>query len=188
VLIKGCHFSTGDDCIAIKAGRDHDGRHVNIPCENVVVQDCDFAEGHGGVTVGSETAGGVRNVFAENCQFDSLDLDQAMRFKTNPTRGGFIENIFIRNCNVNSAHYGIYITMRYGAGPAGTQQAMPVVRNIDIRDCTFGELSKYSIYIEGWSDTAQITDVTVADCRFQTGAQNNFITNAARINLMGNHE
>jgi polygalacturonase len=118
VLIKDCVFDTGDDCIAVKAGRDHDGRRVNIPCQNVVIQNCTFKDGHGGVTLGSETAGGLRNVFAEDCEFDSPNLDQAMRFKTNPARGGFIENIFIRNCRVKTSRFGIYITMRYASSGA----------------------------------------------------------------------
>ena len=64
VLITNCIFDTGDDCISVKAGRDHEGRRVNIPCQNVVIQNCIFKDGHGGVTLGSETAGGLKNVFA----------------------------------------------------------------------------------------------------------------------------
>ena len=126
VLITDCTFDTGDDCIAVKAGRDHDGRRVNLPCQNVVIRRCTFKDGHGGVTLGSETAGGLRNVFAEDCEFDSPNLDQALRFKTNPARGGFIENIFIRNCRVNTARYGIYLTMRYASSGAkdGTRHAV----------------------------------------------------------------
>ena len=55
VWIKDCLFDTGDDCIAVKAGRGHDGRRVNIPCQNIVIQNCEFKDGHGGVTMGSET-------------------------------------------------------------------------------------------------------------------------------------
>ena len=98
VLIKDCNFSDGDDCIAIKSGRDHDGHRVNIPSRNLVIQNSHFKAGHGGVSAGSETAGGIANVFAENCTFDSTNLDAALRFKTNPARGGYITNVFIRNC------------------------------------------------------------------------------------------
>jgi len=184
VLIQGCTFDTGDDCIAVKAGRDHDGRRVNLPCQNVVIQDCTFKDGHGGVTLGSETAGGLRNVFAERCEFDSPNLDQAMRFKTNPARGGFIEDVFIRNCRVNTARYGIYLTMRYASSGAKDGGAMPVVRNIDIRDCVFGQLTKQPVVIEGWSPQAQITDITITNCRFPAAAANT-ITNAVRIHLNG---
>ena len=187
VLIKDCVFDTGDDCIAVKAGRDHDGRRVNIPCENVVIQDCKFKDGHGGVTLGSETAGGLRNVFAENCEFDSPDLDQALRFKTNPARGGFIERIFIRNCKIAVARYGIYITMRYASSGAKDGEAVPLVHDIDIRDCSFARLTKQPIFIEGWSPTAQVSDVTIANCVFENTAPPGVtITNAVRINLVNN--
>ena len=186
VLIENCNFSNGDDCIAIKSGRDHDGRRVNILTENVVVRNCHFEAGHGGVTMGSETSGGIRNVFAENCSFDSADLDMAIRFKTNPARGGFIENIFVRNCTVKTAKYGIHMTLRYGGNGAIEGESIPRVRNIDIRDSKFANLTKGPIFIEGWSPEAQITDVTVANCELACTKKNatNTITNAARINLV----
>jgi polygalacturonase len=185
VLIKECVFATGDDCVAVKAGRDHDGRRVNLPCQNVVIQNCTFKDGHGGVTLGSETAGGLRQVFAENCEFDSPDLDQAMRFKTNPARGGFIEDVYIRNCRVKTARFGIYMTMRYASSGAKDGDAIPTVRDIDIRDCSFATLTKQPIVIEGWSPAAPITDVTIANCRFPANANSNTITNAARIRIVG---
>jgi len=181
VLIKDCHFSDGDDCIAIKSGRDVDGRRVNIPSRNIVVQNCVFKDGHGGVTVGSETSGGVENVFAEDCHFDSPNLDMAMRLKTGMTRGGFIRNIFIRNCTVKSARTGVGITMRYPGTLDG--HATPVIRNIDIRNCTFAHLSRQPIIIEGFSDLVRITDVTIANCVFPGTGDRGIITNASRIYL-----
>jgi len=186
VLIEDCSFDTGDDCIAVKAGRDVEGRRINIPCENVIIRNCKFKDGHGGVTIGSETAGGIRNVFAEDCEFDSPNLDQALRFKTNPARGGFIENIFMRRCTVKTAKFGIHMTMRYASSGLSAGDAIPVVRNIDIRDCNFTKLSKQPIFIEGWSSDAQITDVTITNCRFPTNAVSNVITNAARVKLSVN--
>jgi polygalacturonase len=186
VLIENCHFSNGDDCIAIKSGRDHDGRRVKIPTENVIVRNCVFEAGHGGVTMGSETSGGIRNVFAENCSFDSPDLDMAMRFKTNPARGGFIENIFFRNCTIKTAKYGVHMTLRYGGNGAIEGGTIPVVRNIDIRDSQFANLTRQPIFIEGWSPEGLITDVTIANCELNTVKPNvgNTITNAARIKLV----
>jgi polygalacturonase len=74
VLIKDCYFNTGDDCIAIKSGRNADGRRINIPSENIIIQECTMANGHGGVVIGSEISGGVRNVFAEDCTMSSPTL------------------------------------------------------------------------------------------------------------------
>ena len=183
VLIKDCSFSNGDDCIAVKSGRDEDGRRVNIPCENVVIQDCVFKNGHGGVTMGSETAGGIRNVFAERCHFDSPDLDMAMRFKTNPARGGYIENIFLRDCVVKTAKYGIHITKRYGAGVTKDGDTDPAIKNIEIRNSKFGRLTKGAIFVQGFSADKIVSDVLVADCVFEPMKNAVTITNAARVEL-----
>ena len=183
VLIKDCSFSNGDDCIAVKSGRDEDGRRVNIPCENVVIQDCVFKNGHGGVTMGSETAGGIRNVFAEHCHFDSPDLDMAMRFKTNPARGGYIENIFLRDCVVKTAKYGIHITKRYGAGVTKDGDTDPAIKNIEIRNSKFGRLTKGAIFVQGFSADKIVTDVLVADCVFEPMKNAVTITNAARVEI-----
>lgn len=184
VLIKDCIFSNGDDCIAVKSGRDEDGRRVNIPCENVVIQNCVFKNGHGGVTMGSETAGGIRNVFAEDCHFDSPELDMAMRFKTNPARGGYIENIFLRNCVVKTAKYGIHITKRYGAGVTKDGDTDPAVRNIDIRNSRFGTLTKGAIFVQGFSPEKIVTDVRIKHCDFQPMKNPVTITNAARVEIV----
>src|SRR6185436_16915584 len=71
VLIEKCTFDTGDDCIALKSGRNDDGRRLHTPIENVVIRDCDMRDGHGGVVIGSEISGGARNIFAEKCRMGS---------------------------------------------------------------------------------------------------------------------
>jgi polygalacturonase len=186
VLIQNCVFDDGDDCIAVKAGRDHDGRRVNIPCENIVIRHCIFKDGHGGVTLGSETAGGIRKVFAEDCEFDSPDQDNALRFKTNPTRGGYIRDIYIRNCNIRMAKFGVHMTMRYFSKEVKDASHVALVSDIDIRDCVFNTITKQAVFIEGWSPEAQITDVTIANCKFPANAPDNTITNASRISMTGN--
>ena len=103
VLIENCTFDTGDDCIAIKSGRDRDGRRLAKPTENVVIRNCEMKDGHGGVTIGSEMSGSVRNVYVENCRLSSPRLNQALRFKTNAMRGGTIENIYFRNIEVGGS-------------------------------------------------------------------------------------
>src|SRR5581483_8405052 len=100
VLIEGCIFDTGDDCIAIKSGRNGDGRRVNAPCENLIVRNCTMKDGHGGVAIGSEISGGVRNVFVSDCRMSSPHLDRALRIKTNAMRGGVIENIWFEKVTI----------------------------------------------------------------------------------------
>lgn len=100
VLIENCDFDTGDDCMAIKSGRNADGRRLKAPTQNIIVRDCQMKDGHGGITVGSEISGGVRNLFAENCKLDSQNLDHALRVKNNAMRGGLLENLHFRNITV----------------------------------------------------------------------------------------
>jgi polygalacturonase len=187
VLIKDCSFSDGDDCIAIKSGRDADGHRVNIPSRNIVIQNCKFEAGHGGVTCGSETSGGIDTVYAENCDFDSPDLDMALRFKTNPARGGYINNVFIRNCRVKTSKFGIHMTLRYSSAGARDGQYVPEMKNIQIRDCSFANLTKQPVFIEGYDEKIKISGVTIANCEF-TKAKNPAltITNAVNIQLLNN--
>jgi polygalacturonase len=101
VLIEDCRFDTGDDCVAVKSGRNEDGRRVNVPAENVVIRGCRMQDGHGGVAIGSEISGWVRRVFVEQCVMDSPDLERAFRIKANSTRGGVVEQICLRDIDVS---------------------------------------------------------------------------------------
>ena len=89
VLIENCTFDTGDDCIAIKSGRNADGRRIGVPSENIIIRGCTMKNGHGGVVLGSEMSGGIRNVFVEDCAMDSPNLDCAIRLKSNSMRADF---------------------------------------------------------------------------------------------------
>mgnify|MGYP001828363496 FL=1 len=134
VLIENCYFDTGDDCIAIKSGRNADGRRINTPCENIVIANCDMRAGHGGVVIGSEISGGVRNVFAEDCRMSSPDLERAIRIKTNSVRGGIIEHLRYRNIDVGQVRDAIVINYYYEEGDAGNFD--PIVRDIQIENLT----------------------------------------------------
>ncbi len=95
VLIENSSFDVGDDAICIKSGKDKDGRDRGIPCENIIVKNNIVYHGHGGVTVGSEMSGGVKNLHVSNCTF--MGTDVGLRFKSTRGRGGIVENIFISN-------------------------------------------------------------------------------------------
>jgi polygalacturonase len=181
VLIENCTFNTGDDCIAVKSGRDRDGHRVNIPCQNIIIRGCTMKNGHGGITCGSETAGDIRNVFAEDCILDSPDLNMAIRLKTSSERGGVIEDVFIRNCTIRRAGVaGIHMTLKYSKGPG---PYTPAIRRIDIRNCKFSNVPK-AIVIEGLSESAKITDITMQDCTFDNVASPNAISNADNVRLI----
>lgn len=163
VLIDNCFFNTGDDCIAIKAGRNADGRRVNVPSQNIIIRNCRMRDGHGGVTIGSEISGGVRNVFAEDCQMDSPNLDIAVRIKNNAMRGGLLENIYVRNIEVGQvAMAGVSVDFHYEEGEAG--KFTPVARNLDVRNLKTKK-AKYALYLRGLRN-APIENVSVADCDF----------------------
>lgn len=185
VLIRHCDFSDGDDCIAIKSGRDRDGQKISIPSRDIVIENCHFKAGHGGVAIGSETSGGVRDVFAENCRFDSTNLEMAIRLKTNPARGGYIEGVYVRDCVIKTAQIGIDMTLRYGSSGAINGDAVPVIRNIDIRNTTFKKLTKRPVFIEGWSESAPISNVSIINCRFPQAPEKSYVTNATDIVMDG---
>jgi polygalacturonase len=132
VVIENCSFDTGDDCIAIKSGRNADGRRINVPSENIVIRNCKMRNGHGGVVIGSEISGGARNIFAENCEMSSPDLERGLRFKTNSVRGGTIENVYFRNIDIGDVQTAIVIDFDYEEGDAGA--FTPHVKNIEVRN------------------------------------------------------
>ncbi|HVY87294.1 MAG TPA: glycoside hydrolase family 28 protein, partial [Hyphomonadaceae bacterium] len=160
VLIENCTFATGDDCIAIKSGRNADGRRLHAPTENVVIRNCRMMDGHGGFTLGSECTGGIRNVFMENCRMDSPHLDNAMRFKNNAMRGGTLENIFVRNITIGQvAGAVINVDYSYQEGPNGP--FMPVFRNMVIENVT-SQKSKRALNLQGYAN-APLDGVTLRD-------------------------
>jgi polygalacturonase len=163
VLIEGCKFDTGDDCIAIKSGRNRDGRRVNVPSENILIAGCEMKDGHGGVTIGSEVSGSVRNVFAENCRMDSPHLDRALRLKTNAVRGGVVENIYMRNVTIGQvADAVLHVDFHYEEGAKG--DFMPVVRNIRMTEVACSK-SRHALYLRGF-EKSPITDVVLERCTF----------------------
>jgi polygalacturonase len=163
VVIEGCTFDTGDDCIALKSGRNDDGRRVNVPVENVVIRDCVMRDGHGGVVIGSEISGGAREIFAESCRMDSPNLDRALRIKTNSVRGGVVEHVYMRDVVVGEvAEAVVTVNFFYEEGDAGTFP--PVVRDIEVRNVR-SRKSQHALLLRGYAH-APITDVRIRDCDF----------------------
>lgn len=163
ILVEGCYFDTGDDCIAIKSGREEDGRRDQTPSENIVIRDCIMKDGHGGVVIGSEISGGCRDVFVENCELSSPNLDRVLRIKTNSLRGGVIENIYMRDCTVGEVKQAILmINFYYEQGDVGSHD--PVVRNIHLSGIT-SKSSEHALYLMGY-ERAPISNIYLDNCRF----------------------
>jgi len=133
VLIEKCIFDTGDDCIAIKSGRNNDGRRVGVPSVNLIIRDCTMRDGHAGTAIGSEISGSCSNVFVENCEMSSPNLVCALRLKSNAVRGGVLQNIFMRNVNVGIVKDSVLqIDFLYEEGANGSFK--PVARNVVMND------------------------------------------------------
>lgn len=180
VLIEDCYFDTGDDCIALKSGRNADGRRLGVPVENVVIQNCTMRDGHGGVVIGSEMSGGARNIFARNCNMSSPNLERALRIKTNSVRGGFVENVYMRDVEVGQVSDAVVrINFLYEEGDAGPHK--PDVRGIDVRDLTCGE-SEYALYLIGYEE-APIRAVRLVSCRFEDVEKENVIEHVENLIL-----
>lgn len=95
--IYNCTFSNGDDCIAIKSGKNPDGNTIGIPTRNVRIVDCKFVKGHG-ISIGSEMSGGVSEVLIQDCY--AGDLLNGLQIKATPERGGYVENIRVEDCTI----------------------------------------------------------------------------------------
>lgn len=147
VLIENCLFDTGDDCVAVKSGRNADGRRLHTPCENILVSSCRMLAGHGGVVIGSEISGGARNIFVEDCHMSSPDLERAIRVKTNSVRGGSIENINVRNVDIGVVQDVIVINFYYEEGDSGTYD--PSLRNIAIEGLRCDSANRL-FYVRGY--------------------------------------
>ena len=175
VLIENCYFNTGDDCIAIKSARNNDGReggqgrYAGRPSKNIIIRNCKFNNGHGGVVIGSEISGGCQNVFAENCEMDSPSLDRVLRIKTNSCRGGIIENINMRNIKVGQCGEAVLkINTDYEPREVCCRGFYPTVRNVTMENVTC-QKSKYGVMIVGYDDPKlayTVNNITVKNCQF----------------------
>ncbi len=180
VLIEDCFFNTGDDCIAIKSGRNRDGRERNMPSKNIIIRNCEMKNGHGGVVIGSEISGGCQNVFAHDCVMDSPHLERVIRIKTNSCRGGIIENINARNIKVGVCKESVLkINLDYEHNEICCRGFYPTVRNVNIENITSGQ-SKYGVQIIGLEEDTYVYDINVKDCHFNGVKEGNFMSGKMR--------
>ena len=177
VVVQNVTYDTGDDCMAIKSGRDADGRRVNVPCQNVVVQNCDFANGHGGITIGSEMTGGVRNVYARDLTMNSGNLQAGHRIKTNTLRGGYVLNTNVYR--VKAGTVGGPLLLIQGNHNGQTGDFPPDVNDINLAGWTVDTCEGiWSIIGASASDpvgTATLDDLTITTSTAANSAE--FITN-----------
>lgn len=163
VLVENSSFDVGDDAICIKSGKDKDGRDRGVPCENIIIKNNIVYHGHGGVTVGSEMSGGVKNLHVSNCTF--MGTDVGLRFKSARGRGGIVENIFISDIFMTDIpsqaisfdlYYGgksIAETLADGGNKISTaifpvDEKTPQFKNISIRNITIKDAYQ-AVFLQG---------------------------------------
>jgi len=187
IIIRNCTFNTGDDCIAIKSGRDADGRRVGIPSKNIIVQNCKMIDGHGGVVIGSEISAGVNNVFVENCVMDSPNLDRAIRIKTNSKRGGVIEDVYVRNLEVGTVKECVLkLNMFYNVYGSQTGNFIPTIRNINLENVTVKNGGKYSVWAEGYKESP-VENITLKNVKIQKVDSLYLLKNVKNINFINTY-
>ena len=180
VLIEDCYFNTGDDCIAIKSGRNRDGRERNMPSKNIIIRNCEMKNGHGGVVIGSEISGGCQNVYAHDCVMDSPELERVLRIKTNSCRGGIIENINMRNVKVGVCKESVLkINLDYEHNEICCRGYYPTVRNVYMENVT-SESSQYGVQIIGLEEDTYVYDINVKNCQFNGVKDGNFMSGKTR--------
>ena len=178
VLIEDCLFDTGDDCIAVKSGRNADGRRLAAPSENILIRNCVMKDGHGGVTIGSEVSGGARHIYAERCRMDSPRLDRVLRLKTNAMRGGLIEHVSMRDIEAGQvADALLHIDFFYEEGPQGPH--LPVVRGIRMENIRCRR-TKYGVYIRGF-EKSPVRDVVLKNWQVDEAPGGNVIEHAEGV-------
>lgn len=148
VLIENVNFDNGDDNVAIKAGRDHEGRaNSATPSENIVIRNCNFKGLHG-VVIGSEMSAGVQNVFVQNCKTAGY-LKRGIYLKTNADRSGFIRNVFVQDIKLDEVEDCLYITTNYHGEGNGFQSE---ISNISFSNITCNKATGSGIVIQGFAD------------------------------------
>lgn len=157
ILIEDISFDNGDDNIAIKSGRDDDGRDPSTPpCCNIVIRNCHFKGLHA-VVLGSELSGGIRNVIIENCDAAGY-CKRGIYVKSNPDRGGFVENVYVRSCRFGEVEDLFYITASYAGEGAGNDKFTRIA-NIHIDGLMADKVNGAAVVIQG-VDEMPVNDVT----------------------------
>lgn len=166
VLIEHCYFNTGDDCICMKSGMNEDGWRVGKSTENVVVRYNLTEKGHGGVVFGSDTSGGIRNVYAHRCIFRGTDV--GVRLKSTRGRGGVVERVLCEH--IDMARVGreaIQMTTAYRAWMGTTKGKAPTFRDLTFRHLRV-DGARWAVRMQGLPE-APIRRVSLADITITAG-------------------
>jgi len=182
VLIRNVDIDVNDDCIAIKSGKDEDGRRVGRPAENILVTDSVFRYGHGGVSMGSEMSGGIRDVTIRDCVMME-DNWAPIRFKSQPSRGGVVERITYENIELRNTRKAFEFNMAWRmVNPRPAADPLPVVRDVRIVNVSgtaanVGDMTGL--------DDSPITDIIFENCTIDASESGFVLHNVEDIDLSG---
>lgn len=177
VLIENCTFQTGDDAIAIKSGRDTDGRHIGRPSRNIVIRNCIFHSECNGLCIGSEMSGGASNVYMNNIEIGTVK--NAIYFKSNRDRGGYIRNIVVDSITVERAKGAILrFETNYFGFRGGNYQAL--YENFHISNVTANTADNYAIFMDG-NEEHKIHNITIENFHVKTALYPYYLMNTKDV-------
>jgi polygalacturonase len=163
VVIRGCTFDVGDDCIAIKSGKGADALRINVPCEDILVEGCTMEIRYGAIALGTEMTAGIRNVFVRDCTIGGPNQYYALYIKTNSVRGGYVENVFLRDLEVLDLRKEV-VSCNLFHGEGDTGPYTPRVRNVELRDVHVRH-ARNTFSAVGY-DRSPIEDLRVVNSRY----------------------
>jgi polygalacturonase len=177
VDIVGCHFSVGDDCIAIKAGKYFMAVRHPAATRNVHIRQCYMEKGHGGVVLGSEMSCGIYNVRVEHTLL--IGTDRGLRIKTRRGRGAaaIVDGVHFYNVRMQGVKHPFVINMFYNCDPDGKSDFVrnkslrkrdnmtPSVGNVNLADVYATGITGTAVFIYGLPES-RVTGVGVKDCTF----------------------
>ena len=180
VRISDCHVDVGDDCITIKSGKEDDGRRERRACENIAITNCTLLHGHGGVVIGSEISGSVRNIAISNCVF--VGTDRGIRTKARRGRGGVVEDVRANNLVMDGVLCPIVVNLFYGCGAWGEKkvtdqsahavdEATPRFRRLRYSNITARRIKFAAAYILGLPEM-YVEDVIIENSSFFLDSEN----------------
>lgn len=140
-------------------------------------------KGHGGVSMGSEISGGCKNIFVENCEMNSPELDRAILIKTNNSRGGTTDGVFVRNVKVGEVSDAILsINCSYHINTEGEGKFPPSIKNVYLSNVT-SQKSSFAIWLDGIKGITCVNNINVQDCVFSGVKVKNQINNIGKVRL-----
>ncbi|WP_281226238.1 glycoside hydrolase family 28 protein [Flavobacterium aquiphilum] len=179
ILIENIKFDNADDNVAIKSGRDDEGRsNSTTPSENIVIRNCEFKGLHA-IVIGSEMSAGVRNVYVENSKFRGY-LKRGIFIKTNSDRGGSIKNLYFNNLAFGKVEDCIYITANYHGEGSGLYPSQ--ISNVSFSNISCNEVTNTGIVIEGYPNK-KVENIKLDNINILSAKNGMTVTNSEKVSI-----